>query len=159
MYRSGTEQKIRKYLVDNNYIDCVIQLPSNLFFGTPIATCIMVLKKGKKDNDILFIDATNECIKITNNNKLTKGNIDTIVDFYKNRVDVEHKVCKASYDTIVENAYNLAVSIYVESEDFSEDIDIDELNQELESIVNRESKLRETIDAIVSEIEVVKWDE
>ena len=74
-------------------------------------------------------------------------------------MDVEHKVCKASYDTIVENAYNLAVSIYVESEDFSEDIDIDELNQELESIVNRESKLRETIDAIVSEIEVVKWDE
>ena len=68
MYRGVTEQKIRKYLVDNNYVDCVIQLPSNLFFGTSIATCIMVIKKGKADNKILFIDASNECVKVTNNN-------------------------------------------------------------------------------------------
>ena len=75
MYRSGAEQKIRKFLVDNNYIDCIIQLPSNLFFGTPIATCIMVLKKGKRNNDVLFIDASKECVKVTNNNKLDEANI------------------------------------------------------------------------------------
>ncbi|MEG0353960.1 MAG: N-6 DNA methylase, partial [Cellulosilyticaceae bacterium] len=76
MYRSGAEQKIRKYLVDNNYVDCIIQLPSNLFFGTSIATCIMVMKKNKTDNKTMFIDASNECIKVTNNNKLTPNNIE-----------------------------------------------------------------------------------
>ena len=79
MYRGGAEQKIRKYLVDNNYVDCIIQLPSNLFFGTSIATCIMVMKKNKTDNKTLFIDATSECVKVTNNNKLTPENIDRII--------------------------------------------------------------------------------
>ena len=82
MYRGGAEQKIRKYLVDNNFIDCIIQLPSNLFFGTSIATCIMVLKKGKTDNKVLFIDASSECVKVTNNNKLTPENINKIVDTF-----------------------------------------------------------------------------
>ena len=82
MYRGGAEQKIRKYLIDNNYVDCVIQLPSNLFFGTTIATCIMVMKKNKADNKTLFIDATSECVKVTNNNKLTPENIDHIVDVF-----------------------------------------------------------------------------
>ena len=72
MYRGGAEQKIRKYLVENNYVDCIIQLPGNLFFGTSIATCIMVMKKNKTDNDVLFIDATKECIKVTNNNKIDR---------------------------------------------------------------------------------------
>ena len=78
MYRGGAEQKIRKYLIDNNYVECVIQLPDNLFFGTSIATCIMVLKKNKVENSTLFIDASKECVKITNNNKLTEENIQNI---------------------------------------------------------------------------------
>ena len=89
MYRGGAEQKIRKYLVDNNYVDCVIQLPSNLFFGTSIATCIMVMKRGKTDNKTLFIDATDECVKVTNNNKLTEDNIKKIVDTFANREQIE----------------------------------------------------------------------
>lgn len=98
MYRGGAEKKIRKYLIDNNYIDCVIQLPSNLFFGTSIATCIMVLKKNKSDNRTLFIDATNECIKVTNNNRLTQENMDKIVDTFAQRKEIEHFSHLASYD-------------------------------------------------------------
>ena len=98
MYRGGAEKKIRKYLVDNNYIDCIIQLPSNLFFGTSIATCIMVMKKNKKDNKILFIDATKECIKVTNNNKLTPENIDHIVDMFTKREDIKHVTHLARYE-------------------------------------------------------------
>lgn len=154
MYRSGAEQKIRKYLVDNNYVDCVIQLPANLFFGTPIATCIMVLKKGKKDSDILFIDATNECIKITNNNKLTEENIDYIVKMYVDREDCEYKAHRATYNEVVENNYNLTVSTYVTPEDTREKIDITVLNQEIQEIVKREEQLRFEIDKIISEIEV-----
>ena len=154
MYRSGAEQKIRKYLVDNNYVDCVIQLPANLFFGTPIATCIMVLKKGKKDSDILFIDATNECIKITNNNKLTEENIDYIVKMYVDREDCEYKAYRATYNEVVENNYNLTVSTYVTPEDTREKIDIAVLNQEIQEIVKREEQLRFEIDKIISEIEV-----
>ena len=106
MYRGGAEQKIRKYLVDNNYVDCVIQLPSNLFFGTSIATCIMVMKKGKADNKILFIDASNECVKVTNNNKLTPENIDHIVDAFTGREDIEYLCHLASYDEVKEQDYN-----------------------------------------------------
>lgn len=90
MYRGGAEKKIRQYLIDNNFIDCIIQLPSNLFFGTSIATCIMVLKKSKSDNKILFIDASKECIKVTNNNKLTEENINTIVKEFIIREDIKH---------------------------------------------------------------------
>lgn len=154
MYRSGAEQKIRKYLVDNNYVDCVIQLPANLFFGTSIATCIMVLKKGKKDSSVLFIDATNECIKVTNNNKLTEENIDNIVNQYKTRANVEHRVYAASYDEVVENGYNLSVSTYVQAEDTREKIDIKLLNAEIKKIVEREEELRAEIDKIIAEIEV-----
>ena len=106
------EQKIRKYLIDNNFIDCVIQLPSNLFFGTSIATCIMVLKRGKADGKVLFIDATKECIKVVKNNKLTQANMDRIVDTFANRSEIEHFAHMASYDEIVENDYNLSVSTY-----------------------------------------------
>lgn len=154
MYRGGAEQKIRKYLVDNNYVDCVIQLPANLFFGTPIATCIMVLKKGKKDSNVLFIDATNECIKVTNNNKLTEDNINTIVSWYKDRVSVDYKTHLASYEEIVERSYNLSVSTYVEVEDTREVIDIKVLNAEIKELVAREEVLRNEIDKIIEEIEV-----
>lgn len=154
MYRGGAEQKIRKYLVDNNYVDCIIQLPSNLFFGTSIATCIMVMKKNKNDNKTLFIDASNECIKVTNNNKLTPENIDRIVDVFSKREEVAHFSHLADYNEIVENDYNLSVSTYVEAEDTREKIDIVELNAEIERIVAREDELRAAIRSIIEEIEV-----
>lgn len=154
MYRGGTEQKIRKYLIDNNYVDCIIQLPSNLFFGTSIATCIMVLKKGKADNRTLFIDASNEFLKVTNNNKLTQDNIDKIVDCFANRKEIKHFSHLANYEEVVENDYNLSVSTYVEAEDTREKIDIVKLNAEIKEIVAREEVLRKAIDDIIAEIEV-----
>ncbi|MCD8327242.1 MAG: type I restriction-modification system subunit M [Lachnospiraceae bacterium] len=156
MYRGGAEQKIRKYLIDNNFVDCVIQLPSNLFFGTSIATCIMVLKKGKADNKVLFIDASNECVKVTNNNKLTAENIDHIVDAFAGRSEVEHFTHLASYDEVAENNYNLSVSTYVEAEDTREKVDIVKLNAEIEEIVAREQVLRDEIARIIAEIEGVQ---
>jgi type I restriction enzyme M protein len=153
MYRGGAEQKIRKYLIDNNFIDCVIQLPSNLFFGTSIATCIMVLKRGKPDNTVLFIDATNECIKVTNNNKLTQANMDRIVDTFANRAEIKHFSHLADYNEVSGNDYNLSVSTYVEAEDTREKVDIKKLNAEIAEIVAREATLREAIDAIIAEIE------
>ena len=153
MYRGGAEKKIRQYLVDNNFIDCIIQLPSNLFFGTSIATCIMVLKKGKSDNKTLFIDASNECIKVTNNNKLTQANMDRIVETFAARAEEAHFSHLASYEEIAENDYNLSVSTYVEAEDTREKIDIVKLNAEIAEIVAREQVLREEIDRIIAEIE------
>ncbi len=153
MYRGGAEQKIRKYLIDNNYIDCVIQLPSNLFFGTSIATCIMVLKKNKADNKTLFIDATKECIKVTKNNKLTPDNIENIVNTFANREEKAHFSHLAAYDEVVENDYNLSISTYVEAEDTREKVDIVKLNAEIEEIVKREDELRAAIREIIAEIE------
>lgn len=153
MYRGGAEQKIRKYLIDNNYVDCVIQLPSNLFFGTSIATCIMVLKKNKADNKTLFIDATKECIKVTKNNKLTPDNIENIVSTFANREEKAHFSHLATYDEVVENDYNLSISTYVEVENTYVDVDIMKLNTEIDEIVKREDALRETIRQIISEIE------
>ncbi|WP_313120799.1 type I restriction-modification system subunit M [Proteiniclasticum ruminis] len=154
MYRGGAEQKIRKYLIDNNYIDCVIQLPSNLFFGTSIATCIMVLKKSKKENSTLFIDASNEFVKVTNSNKLTQKNMDTIIEEYKNRVNKDHFSRLVPNDEIAAQDYNLSVSTYVEQEDLREVIDIEKLNAEIEEIVAREQILRDEIAKIIEEIEV-----
>ena len=153
MYRGGAEQKIRKYLVDNNFIDCIIQLPSNLFFGTSIATCIMVLKKGKTDNKVLFIDASSECVKVTNNNKLTPENINKIVDTFAQRAEEAHISHLAEYSEVQENDYNLSVSTYVEAKDTREKIDIVKLNAEIAQIVARENELRAAIDQIVAEIE------
>ena len=153
MYRGGAEQKIRKYLVDNNFVDCIIQLPSNLFFGTSIATCIMVLKKNKQDTRVQFIDASNECIKVTNNNKLTAENISKIVDTFAKREEVEYFSHLASYDDVAANDYNLSVSTYVEQEDTREVIDISVLNAEIAEIVKREDALRAEIDKIIAEIE------
>lgn len=153
MYRGGAEQKIRKYLVDNNFVDCIIQLPSNLFFGTTIATCIMVMKKGKTDNKILFLDATDECIKVTNNNRLTQDNIDHIVDAFAKREDEQYFCRLVSYDEVKEQNYNLSVSTYVEAEDKREKIDIKKLNNDIKEIVAREQVLRDEIDRIIAEIE------
>ena len=154
MYRGGAEQKIRKYLVDNNYVDCIIQLPSNLFFGTTIATCIMVMKKNKNDNKTLFIDASGECIKVTNNNKLTPSHIECIVHTFANREEVRHFSHLASYEEVAANEYNLSVSTYVEAEDTREKVDIVQLNAEIELIVAREQVLRDEIAKIIAEIEV-----
>lgn len=154
MYRGGAEQKIRKYLIDNNYIDCVIQLPDNLFFGTSIATCIMVLKKSKPDNATLFIDASKECVKVTNSNKLTQENIENIVAAYAAREDKEYFTRLAPNSEIAEQGYNLSVSTYIEKEDTREKIDIVKLNAEIAEIVARQQVLREEIDKIIAEIEV-----
>ena len=153
MYRGGAEKKIRKYLIDNNFVDCIIQLPSNLFFGTSIATCIMVLKKGKSDNTTIFIDATKECIKVTNNNRLTEDNLQKIVSAFAQREEIKHFSHVASYEEIAENDYNLSVSTYVEAEDTREVIDIKKLNAEIEEIVLREAELRDAIRNIIEEIE------
>ena len=159
MYRGGAEQKIRKYLVDNNFVDCIIQLPSNLFYGTSIATCIMVMKKGKTDNKILFLDATNECVKVTNNNKLTPENIDHIVDAFTKREDKQYFCRLVSFDEVKKENYNLSVSTYVEQEDKREKIDIVKLNAQIKDIVAREQVLRDEIDKIVAEIEEGKENE
>lgn len=152
-YRGGAEQKIRKYLIDNNFIDCIIQLPSNLFFGTSISTCIMVLKKSKTTNDVLFIDASAECVKVTNNNKLTDTNIENILRIFTERKDVEY-TAKVIANSIIgsENDYNLSVSTYVQKEDTREKIDINELNKQIEEIVAREEALRNEINKIIGEI-------
>lgn len=154
MYRGGAEKKIRQYLIDNNFIDCIIQLPSNLFYGTSIATCIMVLKKNKTDNKTLFIDASAEFVKVTNNNKLTEENINKIIDAFVSRVDTEHFARCVPYGEIAENDYNLSVSTYVEQKDTREIIDIIKLNAEIEQIVAREQVLRDEIAKIIAEIEV-----
>ena len=154
MYRGGAEKKIRQYLIDNNFIDTIIQLPGNLFYGTSIATCIMVLKKSKSENKTLFIDASNEFIKITNNNKLTEENLQKIVDAFVNREDIEYFSRLVPNAEISEEDYNLSVSTYVEQEDTREVIDIKVLNKEIADIVAREQVLREQIDKIIAEIEV-----
>ena len=154
MYRGGAEQKIRKYLIENNFVDCVIQLPDNLFYGTSIATCIMVLKKNKTDNSTLFIDATKQCQKVTNNNKLTEENIDNILKYFTDRADIDYVSKLVPNSEIAEQEYNLSVSTYVEQEDTREVIDIVELNKEIARIVERENVLRIEIDKIISEIEL-----
>ena len=153
LYRGGAEQKIRKYLVDNNYIDCIIQLPANLFFGTSIATCIMILKKNKKTNDILFLDASKECIKITNSNKLTDENIANIIKLYEQRTDIDYLTKVESCEAVGEADYNLSVSTYVEQEDTREKVDIAVLNSQIKEVVSRINDLRSGIDAIIEEIE------
>ena len=153
-YRGGAEQKIRKYLIDNNFIDCIIQLPSNLFFGTGIATCIMVLKKSKVTNDVLFIDASAECVKVTNNNKLSDANIENILKLFTERKDKVY-IARVVENSVIgaENDYNLSVSTYIQKEDTREKIDIDELNKQIEEIVAREEVLRAEIKKIIGELE------
>lgn len=154
MYRSGAEQKIRKYLIDNNFIDCVIQLPDNLFYGTSIATCIMVMKKSKNENSTLFIDASKECVKVTNNNKLTAAHIAKILAAYTERTSEDYFAKLVPNADIAAQDYNLSVSTYVEQEDKREKVDIVTLNAEIAAIVAKEQFLREEIDKIIAEIEV-----
>ncbi len=153
LYRSGAEQKIRKYLVDNNFVDCVIQLPPDLFFGTTIATCVIVLKKSKSDNAVLFIDASAEFTRSGNKNHLTPAHQQRVLDAYVARKNVKHFARLVPHSAIAENAYNISVTSYVEEEDTSEPIDIEALNAEIAGIVARQSDLRSQIDAIVADLE------
>lgn len=153
LYRGGAEQKIRKYLIDNNYVDAVIQLPPDLFFGTTIATCIIVLKKSKKDNKTIFIDASKEFVRNGNKNKLTEDNRKKILDSFTNRQDVEYFAKLVDNKDIADNDYNIAVSSYVTAEDTREEINIAELNAKISQIVAKQSELRKAIDEIVENIE------
>ncbi len=153
LYRGGAEQKIRKYLIDNNYIDTVIQLPPNLFFGTSIATCVIVLKKSKKDNAILFIDASAEFVQSGNKNKLSEENRKKILNAFTERNKIDHFAQLVPNKEIAENKYNIAVSSYVEQEDITEKIDIKELNKQIKDIVSKQNELRDAIDEIVLDLE------
>jgi type I restriction enzyme M protein len=153
LYRGGAEAKIRKYLIENNYIDAIIQLPADLFFGTTIGTCIMVLKKSKHDNKTLFIDASKEFVRGGNKNKLSETNRQKILESFTNRQDVEYFAKLVDNQAIAQNDYNIAVSSYVVAEDTREVVDIIKLNIEIERIVVRQSELRVAIDEIVREIE------
>lgn len=154
LYRGGAEQKIRKYLVDNNFVETVIQLPANLFFGVTIATCIIVLSKGKADDKILFVDASEEFSHIGNKNKLMPENIEHINAAVHDRSEEEHFSKLVGIDEVgSENDYNLSVGTYVEKPDTREKVDIHELNERIKGIVARELELREQIDAIVGDLE------
>lgn len=155
MYRSGAEQKIRKYLVDNNYVEAVIQLPANLFLNVTISVDILLLKKNKTDNSILFVDASNEFVKVTKNNRLADENMKRIVDAVTKRKDEQYftKLVPNSVVGNKDNNYNLTVSTYVEAEDKREKIDIVQLNANIAEIVARENELRREIDKIIAEIE------
>jgi type I restriction enzyme M protein len=153
LYRSGAEQKIRKYLIDNNYVDTVIQLPPDLFFGTGIATCVIVLKKSKKDNATLFIDASAEFVRGGNKNKLTEPNRKKILNAFVERKDIAHFARLVPNSDIAENDYNIAVSSYVEQENTTEEVNIKKLNAQIVEIVIRQNKLRTAIDAIVADLE------
>ena len=153
LYRAGAEQKIRKYLIDNNYVDAVIQLPPDLFFGTTIATCIIVLKKSKNDNAVLFVDASTKVTRVGNKNKLTKTHQKSILDAFTTRGDAEHFAKLVSNEDIAANAYNIAVASYVVAEDTRELVDITDLNAEIAQIVARQKVLRIAIDEIVADLE------
>lgn len=153
LYRGGDEQKIRKYLIDNNYVDTVIQLPSNLFFGVGIATCIIVLRKSAKpDSSVLFIDASTEFQKVGNKNKLYPEHQDKIFSAYVERKDAQYFCKLVKNDDIAQNEYNLSVSSYVEQEDKREVIDIDTLNESIAEIVARGNELRKQVDEIIANL-------
>lgn len=152
-YRGGAEQKIRKYLVDNNFIETVISLAPNLFFGTSIAVNILVLSRHKADSKIQFIDAGELYQKETNNNILTDEHIEKIMEAFGTKADIPYFSKSADFKEIEKNDYNLSVSSYVEAKDTREVIDIAKLNAQIAEIVKKENALRVEIDKIVREIE------
>ena len=154
LYRSGAEQKIRQYMIDNNFVDTVIQLPSDLFFGTPIATCVLVLKKNKVDNNILFLDATDECVRNGNKNKLSDENINNIISILKDRKSVEKKSYLATYEEIKENKYNISVNTYLKDDGGQPPIDIKEVNEKLNKIIPKQQLIRKELEEIIKELEV-----
>ena len=153
LYRGGAEAKIRKYLIDNNYVDAVIQLPPDLFFGTTIATCIIVLKKSKNDNAVLFIDASAEFSRTGNKNKLADANQQKILEAFTVRENADYFAKLVTNESIAANDYNIAVTSYVVAEDTREVVDITKLNSEIRRIVCRQAELRASIDTIVADLE------
>lgn len=153
LYRGGAEQKIRQYMIDNNFIDTVIQLPTNLFFGTNIATCILVLKKNKSDNNILFIDASEEYVNDSNKNKLSDENIENIIHLIKNRKSVDNKTYLATYDEVKNREYNISIGYYIKNDIEESEINITEVNEKLEQLYKDEMNLRNEIKTIISTIE------
>ena len=152
-YRSHAEQKIRKYLVDNNFVDALIDLPQNLFFGTSIATTILVLRKNKKnDNTVLFIDAKEMFVKDGNKNRLTEENIEAIFKLYSERKEVKHVTRIVGADKIEKENYNLSVTTYVEPKDDRPKIDIKSVNKEVDEIVAKVNKLRAAVAKTVNEL-------
>lgn len=155
LYRSGAEKQIREYLLKENAIDTVIQLPQNLFFGVGIATCIIVLKKPARrigDNSVLFIDASREFVKEGNKNYLSEENQKTIFNYYKNRENLEYTCKLVTVDDILENDANLSVSSYVEQEDTREKIVIKDVNEELKKLIDAGYELNNKIDSIIKEL-------
>jgi len=154
-YRGGAEQKIRKYLVDNNFVETIISLAPNLFYGTPIAVTILVLSKHKMDNKTQFIDASGEDFfkKVTNNNVLTDKHIERIMEMFDSKEDIEYVAKTIDNTKITENDYNLSVSSYVETKDNREIINIAELNNEVSKTVEKIERLRTDIDSMIKEIE------
>jgi type I restriction enzyme M protein len=155
-YRGGAEQKIRKYLVDNNFIETIISVAPNLFYGTSIAVTLLVLSKKKTENKIQFIDASGEDFfkKVTNNNMLEDGHIEKIMQIFDSKEDIDHIAISIENSKIAENDYNLSVSSYIVAKDNREKVDITELNEEIAQTVHKINKLRSTIDEIIKEIEV-----
>ena len=155
-YRGGAEQKIRKYLVDNNFVESVISVAPNLFYGTSIAVTLLVLSKNKKENKTQFIDASGEDFfkKVTNNNLLTDEHIEKIMDIFDAKEDVSYIAKYVDNNTIAENDYNLSVSSYVEAKDNREQVNIQQLNQEISTTVEKINRLRADIDEIIKEIEL-----
>jgi type I restriction enzyme M protein len=153
LYRGGAEQKIRQYMIDNNFVDTVIQLPPDLFFGTSIATCILVLKKNKSDNNILFVDASEEYVRNTNKNKLSDNNINNIINLLKYRKSVENKSYLATYDEVKDNDYNISVNSYLKTNTDDNNIDIEEVNKILAEVVPRQQQIRKELEEIIKELE------
>ena len=152
LYRGSSEKKIREYLVESNVIDCIIQLPSNLFFGTSISTCIMILKKNKNNKNILFVDASKEFIKVGNTNKLTSENINHIVNIYSNYENKKYLATLVSSNEVKNQDYNLSVSIYVKQENTNEIININKVNSKIQEILKEEDILRKKIDHIIKDL-------
>ena len=153
LYRGGDEKKIRQYLIKNNYVDTIIQLPANLFFGVGIATCIIVLKKSAKpDSSVLFIDASNMFQKSGNKNVLLDEHLDKMMQLYQNRQDEQYLAKLVKNDDILENDANLSVSSYVEQEDTREVIDIDEVNAKMFELFSQGLKLQTDIFNIIAEL-------
>ena len=153
LYRKGAEQKIRKYLIENNYIDAVIQLPSDLFFGTTIGTCILVLKKNKNDNSILFIDASNEFVRLESKNKLSNENIDNICKIINERKEIKNKSVVISNEDVIKNECNISVNSYIRNDEGTKELNIKEINSELTEIVKKENLIRNELEKIINKLE------
>ena len=141
-------------MIDNNFVDTVIQLPPDLFFGTSIATCILVLKKNKTDNNILFVDASDEFVRNTNKNKLSDANIDNIINLLKDRKLLDNKSYLATYEEVKENDYNISVNSYLKANVEDNTINIEEVNKKLAEVVPRQQQIREELEEIIKELEV-----